>query len=38
MEAREAFLADVRYRLQPTQAAQKHHYDKSHRLVSHPVF
>jgi hypothetical protein len=37
MEAREAFLADVRYRLQQAQAAQKHHYDKSHRLVTYQV-
>ena len=37
MEAREAFLADVRYRLQQAQSAQKHHYDKSHRLVTYQV-
>ncbi|WVZ84441.1 hypothetical protein U9M48_031473 [Paspalum notatum var. saurae] len=37
MEAREAFLADVRYRLEQAQAVQKHHYDKSHRLVTYQV-
>jgi hypothetical protein len=28
MEAREAFLADVRYRMEQTQASQKLHYDR----------
>jgi hypothetical protein len=28
MEAREAFLADVRYRLEEAQASQKLHYDR----------
>jgi hypothetical protein len=37
MEAREAFLADVRYRLEQAQASQKLHYDKQHRPVSYQV-
>jgi hypothetical protein len=37
MEAREAFLADVRYRLEQAQASQKLHYDRQHRQVSYQV-
>jgi len=37
MEEREAFLADVRYRLEQAQAVHKLHYDKHHRLVSYQV-
>lgn len=37
MEAREAFLADVRYRLEQAQAVQKKHYDRLHRPVSYQV-
>jgi hypothetical protein len=31
MEERDAFLADVRHRLEQAQAVQKKHYDKHHR-------
>jgi hypothetical protein len=31
MEAREAFLADVRYCLEQAQVSQKFHYDRQHR-------
>jgi hypothetical protein len=37
MEAREAFLADVRYRLEQAQALHKKHYDRHHREVSYQV-
>jgi hypothetical protein len=37
MEAREAFLADVRYHLEQAQASQKLHYDRQHRQVSYQV-
>ena len=37
MEEREAFLTDVRYRLEQAQAVQKRHYDKQHRPVSYEV-
>jgi hypothetical protein len=37
MEDREAFLADVRYRLEQEQVAQKRHYDRQHRSVSYQV-
>jgi hypothetical protein len=37
MEAREAFLADVHYRLEQAQASQKLHYDRPHRQVSYQV-
>jgi hypothetical protein len=37
MEARKAFLADVRYQLEQAQAVQKLHYDKNHRLVEYQV-
>jgi len=37
MEAREAFLADVRYRLEQAQAVQKLYYDRQHRPVSYQV-
>jgi len=37
MEAREAFLADVRYRLEQAQEVQKHYYDRQHRPVSYQV-
>jgi transposase InsO family protein len=37
MEACEAFLADVRYRLEQAQASQKLHYDRKHRQVSYQV-
>ena len=35
MEEREAFLADVRHRLEQAQAVQRRHYDKRHRPVSY---
>jgi hypothetical protein len=37
MEDREAFLADVRCRLEQTQVSQKLHYDRQHRQVSYQV-
>jgi hypothetical protein len=37
MEARDDFLADVRYRLEQAQATQKLHYDRQHRQVSYLV-
>ncbi|WVZ77022.1 hypothetical protein U9M48_024925 [Paspalum notatum var. saurae] len=37
MEARDAFLADVRYRLEQAQAVQKRHCDRAHRMVSYQV-
>jgi hypothetical protein len=37
MEDHEAFLTDVRYRLEQAQALQKRHYDRQHRLVSYQV-
>lgn len=37
MEAHEAFLDDVRYRLEQAQASQKLHYDRQHRQVSYQV-
>ena len=37
MEECEAFLADVRYRLEQAQAVQKRHYDKQHRPVTYAV-
>jgi len=37
MAEREAFLDDVRFRLEQAQAVQKHHYDKAHRHVSYAV-
>jgi hypothetical protein len=37
MEVRDAFLADVRYRLEQAQAVQKKHYDKLHMPVSQAV-
>jgi hypothetical protein len=37
MEAREAFLADVRYRLEQAQKVQKQHYDQQHRQVTFEV-
>jgi hypothetical protein len=37
MEAREAFLDDVRYRLRQAQTIQKCHYDRTHRLVTYQV-
>jgi hypothetical protein len=37
MEAREAFLADVRFRLEQAQAVQKLQYDKHHREVTYEV-
>jgi hypothetical protein len=37
MEARDAFLADVRHRLEQAQAVQKLQYDKGHREVSFEV-
>ena len=37
MEAREAFLTDVRYRLEQAQAVQKLYYDRQHRPVSYQV-
>jgi hypothetical protein len=35
MEEWEAFLADVRYRLEQAQLVQKHHYDRYHRHVAY---
>jgi hypothetical protein len=37
MEAHEAFLADVRYRLEQAQASQKLHYNRQHRQASYQV-
>ena len=37
MEEREAFLVDVRHRLEQTQVVQRRHYDKRHRQVSYTV-
>ena len=37
MEDRDAFLADVRYRLEQVQQVQKRHYDRLHRPVSYQV-
>ena len=37
MTEREAFLADVRYRLEQAQGVQKHHYDQQHRPVHYQV-
>jgi hypothetical protein len=37
MEERDAFLADVRYRLEHAQIVQKHHYDRHNRQVSYQV-
>ena len=37
MEEREAFLADVRYRLEQAQGVQKRHYDQQHRPVHYQV-
>jgi hypothetical protein len=37
MEAHEAFLADVRYRLEQAQASQKLYYDRQQRQVSYQV-
>jgi hypothetical protein len=37
MEAREAFLADVCYRLEQAQASPNLHYDRQHRQVSYQV-
>jgi len=37
MEAREAFLADVRNRLEQAQAVQRRYYDRQHRPVSYQV-
>jgi hypothetical protein len=37
MEERDAFLADVRYRLEQAQLVQKHHYDRHHRQVAYQV-
>jgi hypothetical protein len=37
MEAREAFLADVRYHLEQAQAVQKLHYSKHHWEVAYAV-
>ncbi|WVZ71004.1 hypothetical protein U9M48_019631 [Paspalum notatum var. saurae] len=37
MEDRDAFLADVRYRLEQARAVQKCHYDRLHRPVSYQV-
>lgn len=37
MEEREAFLADVRYRLEQAQLVHKRHYDRQHRHVSYQV-
>jgi hypothetical protein len=37
MAEREAFLQDVRYRLEQAQATQKRHYDKMHRAVSYKL-
>jgi hypothetical protein len=37
MEEREEFLANVRHRLEQTQAVQKKHYDKAHRDIIYQV-
>jgi hypothetical protein len=37
MEARESFLADVRYRLHQAQEVQKQHSDRLHRRVTYQV-
>ena len=37
MEDRDAFLADVCYRLEQAQQVQKRHYDRLHRPVSYQV-
>jgi hypothetical protein len=37
MEAREAFLEEVRYRLEQAQATQKLYYDRHHRQVSYQL-
>jgi len=37
MEERDAFLQDVRYRLEQAQKVQKHHYDKLHHPVAYKV-
>jgi hypothetical protein len=37
MEERDAFLADVRYRLEQAQKTQKRHYDANHREVVYKV-
>lgn len=37
MEDCDAFLADVRHRLEQAQAVQKRHYDKHHRHVSYAI-
>lgn len=37
MEDREAFIAEVRYRLEQAQAVQKSHYDWLHRPMSYQV-
>jgi hypothetical protein len=37
MEEREEFLANVRHRLEQTQAVQKKHYDKTHRDIIYQV-
>jgi hypothetical protein len=37
MEERAEFLADIRYRLEQAQAAQKKIYDRTHRAVSYQV-
>ena len=37
MEDRDAFLTDVRYRLEQAQQVQKRHYDRFHRPVSSQV-
>jgi hypothetical protein len=37
MEAREAFLADVRFHLEQAQAVQKLQYDKHHQEVTYEV-
>jgi hypothetical protein len=37
MEEPTEFLKDIRLRLEPTQAMQKHHYDRAHRSVTYQV-
>lgn len=37
MEEPTEFLKDIRLRLEPTQAVQKHHYDRAHRSVTYQV-
>ncbi|XP_066316373.1 uncharacterized protein [Miscanthus floridulus] len=37
MEEHEAFLTNMRYRLEQAQAIQKRHYDKQHRPISYEV-